>query len=71
MHLWTPPCSFGLSWALSLTDVTLNSALPAAGETFDVSYLTVVPFFRVTESTRIGYQTTMMRRDLRPGVCFH
>lgn len=49
---------------------TLNSALPPTGETFDVSYLTVVPFFRVTESTRIGYQTTMMRRDLRPGASF-
>ncbi|GIL63620.1 hypothetical protein Vafri_17640, partial [Volvox africanus] len=34
---------------------------------FEVSFVTVVPFFRVTERSRFGATTTMMRRDLRSG----
>lgn len=35
--------------------------------TLTVSYVTVVPFFRVTESFRLGVAADMPRRDLRPG----
>ncbi|GLC42560.1 hypothetical protein PLESTB_001114000 [Pleodorina starrii] len=34
---------------------------------FEVSFVTVVPFFRVTEKSRFGGLTSMMRRDLRSG----
>ncbi|GLI59445.1 hypothetical protein VaNZ11_001269 [Volvox africanus] len=37
------------------------------GTRFEVSFVTVVPFFRVTERHRFGATTTMMRRDLRSG----
>ncbi|GIL77303.1 hypothetical protein Vretimale_3040 [Volvox reticuliferus] len=34
---------------------------------FEISFVTVVPFFRVTEKIRFDATTTMMRRDLRSG----
>ncbi|KXZ48621.1 hypothetical protein GPECTOR_26g524 [Gonium pectorale] len=35
------------------------------GERFEVSFVTVVPFFRVSEKSLFGQPTTMTRRDLR------
>lgn len=46
-----------------------------AGDRFEVAFLTVVPFFRVTEANRFNQPVNYMRRDLRPGkgayACTH
>ncbi|KAG2491253.1 hypothetical protein HYH03_010460 [Edaphochlamys debaryana] len=54
---------------IELVDQLPPQGGPEAGRggRFEVSFLTVVPFFRVTEKSRFGISSSMMRRDLRSG----
>lgn len=53
---------------LTATELIEGIQLQQKADTLDLKFLTVVPFFNVTEKYRLNETVSIPRRDLRPGV---